>query len=258
MERILNKSQGCIKLAMFILFCGTMCVFVLQIPAQKTIDSSQSGDNKPSQIESSQIETQIDLFKRIALKHGTDKVTTHHYQYVYGQLLGHQRLEYLNFLEIGLGCDMGYGPGKSLLVWKEYLPNAKISILEFNEKCARKFESQVRHLFVGDQSDFSLLKRIGETTKPEVGGRLFDVIIDDGGHTRKQQIHSLIGLWPFIRQSGGIYVIEDIFTSFLPGFNDKANESTIDLIFELIILLNNPSGVGFRPPFLYPNITEDK
>jgi hypothetical protein len=123
-------------------------------------------------------------------------------------------------------------------------------MLEYNEECARPFESQVTHLFVGDQSDFSLLKRIGDTT-----GRLFDVIVDDGGHTRKQQINSFIGLWPFVRQSGGIYVIEDIFTSFLPGFNDTPNESTIDLMFELIILLNNPSGAGFGPPFVYPNVT---
>jgi hypothetical protein len=108
----------------------------------------------------------------------------------------------------------------------------------------------VTHLFVCDQSDFSLLKRIGET-----GGRLFDVIVDNGGHTRKQQINYLIGLWPFVRNSGGFYAIEDIFTSFLPNFNDKANESTIDLIFMLIILLNNPSGAGFPPPFVYPNFT---
>ena len=65
--------------------------------------------------------------------------------------------------------------------------------VEYNEECARPFESQVTHLFVGDQSDFSLLKRIGETAS------LFDVIVDDGGHTRKQQINSFIGLWPFVR-----------------------------------------------------------
>ena len=68
-------------------------------------------------------------------------------------------------------------------------------------------------------------------------------------------MNSLIGLWPFVRHSGGIYVIEDIFTSFLPGFNDKSNESTIDLMSELIILLNNPSGAGFGPPFVLPNLT---
>jgi hypothetical protein len=105
------------------------------------------------------------------------------------------------------------------------MPNANVCILEFNEACARPFESQVKYLFVGDQSDLSLMKRIGEK------GRLFDIIVDDGGHTRKQQINSLIGLWPFIRNKGGIYIIEDIFTSFINySFNDN-DESTIDVIF---------------------------
>ena len=37
---------------------------------------------------------------------------------------------------------------------------------------------------------------------------------DGGCHTRKQQVNSFIGLWPYVRKNGGIYVIEDIFTSF--------------------------------------------
>jgi hypothetical protein len=31
-------------------------------------------------------------------------------------------------------------------------------------------------------------------------------------------------------------------------------ESTLDLMFELIIILNNPSPTGFDPPHLLPNI----
>ena len=57
---------------------------------------------------------------------------------------------------------MGYGPGKSIPVWKEFMPNATISVLEYNGACAKPFESQVKNLFVGDQSDLSLMKQIGE------------------------------------------------------------------------------------------------
>ena len=89
-------------------------------------------------------------------------MTTHHYEYVYGQIVGPIRFEKINFLEIGLGCGMGYGPGKSIPVWKEFMPNATISILEYNGACAKPFESQVKNLFVGDQSDLSLMKQIGE------------------------------------------------------------------------------------------------
>ena len=79
------------------------------------------------------------------------------------------------------------------------------------------------------------------------------MIVDDGGHTRKQQVNSLIGLWPYVRKNGGIYVIEDIFTSFISSFNDN-KESTIDLMFELIIILNNPSPASFGPPHHLPNV----
>ncbi len=75
--------------------------------------------------------------------------------------------------------------------------------------------------------------QLGET------GGIYDVIVDDGGHTRKQQVNSLIGLWSYVRKNGGIYVIEDIFTSFIPGFNDN-KQSALDVIFELIIILNDP------------------
>ena len=97
------------------------------------------------------------------------------------------------------------------------------------------------------------MKRIlnGET------GGIFDVIVDDGGHTRKQQLNSLIGLWPYVRKNGGIYVIEDIFTSFITSFNDN-KESALDLMFELIIILNNTSPAGFGPHHLLPNVEISK
>ena len=193
-----------------------------------------------------------DIFKQIALKYGTDKVTTHHYEYVYGQLVAPIRFVEIHFLEIGLGCSMSYGPGKSLLVWKEFMPNANISILEFDEECARPFKSQVTHLFVGDQSDLNVLEMIGKTTN-----EMFDLIVDDGGHTRKQQINSLIGLWPFIRKNGGIYIIEDIFTSFIPSYNDNT-KSSLDVIFELIVILNDPTIVGYKPPHLMPKVNISK
>jgi hypothetical protein len=81
--------------------------------------------------------------------------------------------------------------------------------------------------------------------------------VDDGGHTRKQQVNSLIGLWPYVRKNGGIYVIEDIFTSFIPGFNDN-KQSAVDVIFELIIILNDPTPAGFGPPHILPNVIISK
>ena len=179
----------------------------------------------------------VDLFKLIGLKYGTDKVTSHHYEHLYGKVLGPYLNTEINFLEIGLGCGMSYGPGKSIPIWKELFSKINISVLEYDEECANKFKNKVNNLYTGDQSNLQLLDRIGQEVGP------FDVIVDDGGHTRKQQVNSVIGLWPYVA-SKGVYVIEDFFTSFLQKFNDN-KESSFDLVMDLIILLNNPSLAGY-------------
>lgn len=54
---------------------------------------SGHGDNSPS-------------FYEVALTHGTDKVTTHHYENMYERYLPALRHKRIKMLEIGLGCDM--------------------------------------------------------------------------------------------------------------------------------------------------------
>lgn len=205
------------------------------------------------------INKNVNLFKHIGLKHGTDKVSTHHYETLYGTHVGPFRDMSINFLEIGIGCSLN--PGKSIMTWKDFLPYANIYAMEFDAACAEPFRSQVKRMFTGDQSDLSLLRSIGE----QVGH--FDVIVDDGGHSRKQQVNSLIGLWPFLRK-GGVYVIEDMYHSFVDqktsvnkwysGFNDN-DESSVDLMMELLILLNDPLEVDWiqslNAPIIKPNIT---
>ena len=86
-------------------------------------------------------------FLDIASKFGTDKVTTHHYNYskqstlhqsiaspkqltgrytVYEKYLEPIRDRKLKMLEIGLGCNMNYGPGASYHTWLEFLPNVDL------------------------------------------------------------------------------------------------------------------------------------
>ena len=82
-------------------------------------------------------------FYDIAKKFGTDKVTDHHYNFseyqasswtrtfaeqetVYEKYLEPLRDRKLKMLEIGLGCDMSYGPGASYHTWLEYLPNVEL------------------------------------------------------------------------------------------------------------------------------------
>ena len=176
----------------------------------------------------------IDEFKQIADKYGTDKTEAHDYHNMYGTVLGTMKNKRVSLLEIGLGCTMPYGPGKSIPVWREFLPNVKVSILEYDGKCAKKFRSKVEQLFIGDQSDFEVLREV-------VNGGPYDIIIDDGGHQVIQQINSLIALWSVLN-SGGAYFIEDLHLYNTRQYNNP-NISTFDWIQNLNFLLisNIPS-----------------
>ena len=222
-------------------FTKTICYSVTKKDDSGTIINKITNSNNTLKLKKKQelndrnkIIDWIGMFKESALRSGTDKVTTHHYEFLYGQFLGPLRDSEINFLEIGLGCNMNYGPGKSIILWKEFLPKATISVLEYNADCAQKFVSEVENLFIGDQSNFDVLNNIGKYGP-------YDVVVDDGGHSRKQQVNSLIGLWPFIK-SGGFYIIEDIFTSFMPSYNDN-QEAATDVIFQLILLLNEAADI---------------
>ncbi len=63
----------------------------------------------------------------------------------------------------------------------------------------------------------------------------FDVIIDDGGHTMNQQITSFNNLLPKVK-SGGIYVIEDLLTSYIDSYGGGylRNTTTIEFIKKLV------------------------
>lgn len=130
----------------------------------------------------------IDLFYTISSNLGIDKIF-HKYHTLYGIYLGPVRHKPLDFLEIGLGCTMRYGPGKSLQAWKAYLthPNTRISFVEYDRECAQKFNNPpiVENMFIGDQADFEFLKYVGDKGGP------YDVIIDDGGHKRTHQVTHL-------------------------------------------------------------------
>jgi hypothetical protein len=191
--------------------------------------------NIAPRINSNLAQTWIDEFRQIGAKHGIDKVTANGYQAFYGSILGSKRNEPMHMLEIGLECNKGYGPGKSILVWKEYFPQLKLDILEYDRKCALPFSSQVNRLYIGDQTNVTLLKEIKSNA-------VYDLIIDAVGHSRKQQITSFLELWPSIRTNGGLYVIEDIYTSLM---SDKIyfdhEVSTMEMVYQIINNMNMPS-----------------
>ena len=69
-------------------------------------------------------------------------------------------------------------------------------------------------IFYGDQADEAFLKRVLiEDRSSGSQENYYDIIIDDGGHTMQQQQTSFAVLYSSLRK-GGVYVIEDMNTSF--------------------------------------------
>ena len=152
----------------------------------------------------------------------TDKVTTHSYHVMYGIFLlpFYKKNKNMKMLEIGLGCNMRYGPGASVLVWRALFRHAQIWEAEYDGDCVEKNADKLRNIrtLVGDQGDPEVLDRWIK----ESGGN-FDVIIDDGGHQNCQIWTSFTKLWPHLN-SGGLYFIEDMQVAKSKKYSQYENE----------------------------------
>lgn len=132
----------------------------------------------------------------IARRHGTDKFHYHRYTPIYHRLLSGRANAIQKVLEIGIA------EGRSLRMWEEFFPNARIIGVDINPKWlvnAGRIESRC-----GDQSDTQQMERLAA----ELGGN-FDLIVDDGSHDPRLQTSALNALLPFLAV-GGLYAIEDI------------------------------------------------
>lgn len=121
---------------------------------------------------------------------------------------------YARFLEPYRGTpakvlEIGVSHGGSLDVWRRFLgPEATIFGIDNNPACAGYVDppNEVR---IGSQADPLFL----ESVIAEMGG--LDVVLDDGSHVASHQRASLGALWPHLA-FGGLYIIEDIHTSYWP------------------------------------------
>jgi hypothetical protein len=161
-----------------------------------------------------------DYFLKTALSFQpvTDKVTAHTYEIMYGQYLlpYYRKNPKMKMIEIGLGCDMKYGPGASVAIYKKLFPTAELWEAEFSASCVEKAIKNGMldgiNTLTGDQGNVTVLGRWIE----ESGGD-FDVVIDDGGHTNCQIWTSFLKLWPTVKP-GGLYFIEDMQIAKMPKY----------------------------------------
>ena len=104
--------------------------------------------------------------------------------------------------------EIGVDKGHSLRIWREYFSKAKICGIDINEI---KFKIDGVDIIKADQSKIKDLTSICKKYKS------FDIIIDDGGHHSNQIITSLNFLFDYLNDNG-LYVIEDLQTSYFPRF----------------------------------------
>ena len=91
-------------------------------------------------------------------------------------------------------------------------------------------------ILIGDQSDYSFLQTVVSKYKN------FDIIVDDGSHQSKHIISSFKFLFPYLSKNG-IYVIEDLQTSYIPRyggsrFNLNKKKSSMNFLKSLTDSIN--------------------
>jgi ubiquinone/menaquinone biosynthesis C-methylase UbiE len=154
----------------------------------------------------------------IAKKYNCDKLDlgyTQHYEKKFESI----RNNVTKILEIGLNT------GGSHLMWLDYFPNANVYAIDnrivyedkvFDKRTRKDMvmvdgwdirDKERSFVFRGNQSSVEDLNKFINKNGDE-----FDIIVDDGGHSMRQQQTSLKILYKYLK-SGGIYVIEDLHTS---------------------------------------------
>lgn len=150
----------------------------------------------------------------IGQRNGTDKSSTHHdYLRHYEIYLNAQRTPVKTLLEVGVY------DGSSLRMWQEFLPDATIIGLDIDPRCLAFANGKTKVEMV-DQSDVQQLSRMAAAHGP------FDAVIDDGSHIWSHQILTFETLFPHV-VPGGLYVIEDMDTSFGDYVTHYGQDSTI-------------------------------
>jgi hypothetical protein len=144
---------------------------------------------------------------------GSDKWGDHWYAQHYNRHFLPLRMKRLTIVEIGVG---GYGDpndgGASLRLWKRFFPRGKIVGIDIYDKHA--IEEHRIKTYQGRQEDPVFLQGVvAEIGRP-------DIVIDDGSHRNDHVIATFQVLFPLLKDNG-IYVVEDMQTSYLPSFGGR-------------------------------------
>lgn len=163
--------------------------------------------------------------QELGIKHHTDKAVHHHFTVLYDYWLSSMRDKPIRMLEIGILL------GGSLRMWHEYFQQAeKIYAADL----VMPEEREVPPIVLGPNVE---LLRLDQTNRKQLRSmpKDLDLIIDDGGHTMRQQQVSFAELF-FHLKPGGTYIIEDLHTShvdYAETHGCTADNNTLQLLLDL-------------------------
>lgn len=186
-------------------------------------------------------------FTELLVESKSDKYSKHHYEKYYEKWLApYRETRGLKLLEIGAN------EGHSLNLWSNYFdkePEIIVGLAYGNAETivregtftAEEGKAKVT-VIEGDQSSPDTIRKL-------IGMGPWDVIIDDGSHVPQHVLGTLFSLWSTIR-NGGMYIIEDIETSYWKqgreiygykligtGFLSDSKHSTVYKLKEILDIL---------------------
>lgn len=148
-----------------------------------------------------------------------------HYFHIYDHLLSQYKNKKIKFVEIGI-LD-----GGSLFLWRDFFGDqAEIIGIELNPE-AKKWESHGFKIYIGDQSDEEFWRDFYKKEGP------VDIILDDGGHTSKQQLITLSSSIKHIKKGGQI-IIEDTHSSYMKDYGNPSRFSFVNFSKKLNDVIN--------------------
>jgi spermidine synthase len=155
----------------------------------------------------------------IGLKYNADKSSRfHNYLDFYQKQLPDREFS-------GRLLEIGVMDGLSMKMWREYYPNAEIVGIDIKEDMPSYMHNsdwqvpETVKLITADGTKKGDMQPLGK----------FDIIIDDGSHYWAEQQKSFELLYYSQLNKGGIYIIEDLWTSHI-DFYANAKVNTLDYL----------------------------
>ena len=127
--------------------------------------------------------------------------------------------------------EIGVGDGGSTLMWKKYFRDARIIGVDIDPG-ARDLARFGIEIHIGDQASDGFWEAFYAAVGP------IDVLLDDGGHYAEQQIVAVAHALRHLRD-GGVVLVEDVHTSYLPAFGGPSRYSFVNFAKHLADCVNS-------------------